>query len=286
MVRTATPPYRLRLSILILLCVSPPLEARGQEAVEETRPVTRRTKVVEGITFTYPVDEEDVVEKLIPRVVQWKNDQQSQIEKGVEGIFNDISADEGQVALSKYLAWTFAQEMIDPRLSEAHRSALVDALRLAGAWRRWRAGFHEVNLWSFAEARERYDEKKDRIIYQDLQFDDRARSIEFSTSFLNGIKEVSALPKATAPIEPLQIDIPLLYRPGTSRDKVLAFCTEVLQKIGEQAPRLLAEIRKTPLKRVNMENVYAAYLRLTGKDLKTVLTSVLEREDSASKRER
>jgi hypothetical protein len=203
------------------------------------------TRQVDGLPITYPVDEADVVELLLPSITKYRAERRAAAKVEAEALIAQFANPEVReryrVQLPKLLSLEPAE---DQSFDRQYDAALARVNLFFRQWEKWSGDLSRVNFWNRTSAEGFVQDK--RVVFPEISYQGSATGeTEFTISpsytkkaFGFDLIQPAKGADPVAGLESFRLDLPLFYAPGTSADALAASQRELLEGLPNTLTRL------------------------------------------------
>ena len=252
----------------MLLAISPAI-GEGQGA--------RESREIDGIRIEFPVEEADLIEVLEPVLEGFHKERRAAVAEEAEALASVYSQEELREKVQQRVAQLCAREKTSESFAaryDAHREKFED---FAAAWERWSGTLGEVYLWNRSGLEEfQVDGPALAFKFPQVSFSDNGSKFGLNVPMIKHLVALDAWDEIDPEQVPhLRIDLPLVYRPGTPVENILAPGIEFLEGLPAFLRKQAASIVGEHLGEWLIEYLLLGEMRAEFFDEETVRDSVL-----------
>lgn len=203
------------------------------------------TRKVDGLTISYPADEADVVELLLPAITQYRaaraKDAKSEAKDFLEALSDDVHREKLRRQVARVLE---LEEIPGKSFDDAHKAALEGAETFVRNWEKWSGDLSALSFWNHATGES--FKAGERVVFPEINYQTDAASgkvqLAVKPPFIGANIGMDFFRPATHPrgaaATAFRLDIPLFYRPGVSAAKLASERKGVFELL----PRIFREL--------------------------------------------
>lgn len=225
-------PTIICLQLLVLVVVSASAFDFNVSFDFDLKPVPRTFSELDGIRFEYPENEEDVMLLVRGRILRFRDERRQRID--AEAAVMSKALDQPnylepmRVRLEKLL-----DRELEPGFEDRYKVVSEEFSQLGECWRKWAGDVKLVRFHSSAETKER--KVKQLYVFDQFRYLDSGNEWALIPPFLDNAAGMDGFDLDPDNVEPLILDLPLLYRPGKSAGEAAAWISPFLDDV----PKLL-----------------------------------------------
>ncbi len=204
------------------------------------------TRKVDGLTITYPADEADVVELLLPAIAKYRAVRREGAKAEAEAVIEAISAESLRKNYRTQIPRLIALKVVDEKAFDARfDAALKEVVAFIGQWEKWSGELSALNFWNYATGQ--IYEQDQRAVFPEISYgaDPKTGGTEFSITppqFRQAIGIDLLRPPA---LRPFRLDLPLYYKSGASAAELASIQRDLLGQLPVALQKVVAKLAST-----------------------------------------
>ncbi len=198
------------------------------------------TRDVDGLTITYPADEADVIELLIPAITDYRAMRRESAKAESDAILEILTAADIRELYGKRIPELLGMESLDRKtFDDSYAAAMNNLKEFARRWEQWSGDLSSLRIWNSATAAA--FAKGGRTVFPEITYSatPNGGNPNFTVRPPYGDQSIGldVIPRRTNEgtaktlITPLHLDIPLFYAPGVSAEVLATRTGELMEKI-------------------------------------------------------
>lgn len=208
--------------------------------IENAGTLETATRTVDGLAITYPADEADVIELLLPTIAKYRAERRATAKLEADALIEALSTDSIRENYRTQIPHLLGLKSVSEKsFAAGYDAALKDIERFVRQWEKWSGDLSALNFWNRATSQP--FKEGERTIFPEISYarDPKTGSTNFTIrpSYINqhvGL-ELIRPPTGANAVKPFRLDLPLFYPPGISAEELAAH----QRKLFDQLPGLL-----------------------------------------------
>ncbi|MEO8351242.1 MAG: hypothetical protein ABI680_05885 [Chthoniobacteraceae bacterium] len=212
------------------------------------------TREVDGLTVTYPADEADVIELLIPAITDYWAMRRESAKAEADAIIELLSDADIRANYREHLPrWLGLESLDEKEFDDSYDTAMKDIADYAQRWQQWSGDLSSLRIWNNATG-EAFKEGE-RTVFPEISYEATSKEGKMNFTIRSAYDnqnmglDLIRLPKCddgtTVPIIPFRLDIPLFYAPGTPAEVLATGTRQLMEKFHEGIRGLMPKLVST-----------------------------------------
>lgn len=225
----------LYITVILLAFIGPATAQNFTNSLSGLGTKEEKTIVIDGMKIVFPVDEEDLIQLLLPvfKIHQQAREQHAAtVAKKMTETFPGL-----ELKFKKHIQKLLGTAEVSAGFSEAYGKELLKIEKISHQWIRWSGGMREIHLWNHATLKPFLNTETHEITFPEIQFSpdpDGSFNISLFPPFIEEFgMGIGKLHPSLEKLEAFSLDIPLLGKPGKSAEAVAKDLTKLLHVISQ-----------------------------------------------------
>ncbi len=230
----------LYIGVILLVFIVPATAQNFTNSLSGLGTKREKTIVIDGMKIVFPVDEEDLIQLLLPvfKIHQdARQEHAAMVAKEMNETFPGLEPE-----FKKLIQKLLGIDEVSAGFSDAFEKELLKVQKISHQWIRWSGDMREIHLWNHATLEPFLNTDTREITFPEIQFlpdPDGSFNISLFPPFVGELGiGIGKLRPSIEKLEAFRLDIPLLGKPGKSAETVAEDLTKLLLVISQQQDRM------------------------------------------------